>query len=158
METEVPFVETDATTDIVTADVLLVKNRTLDEIASEYREGILFYEMLGSLSNLINALVQDLNIVGLENELTTRFVDNHPWLEEFRLSRRNIDTVGLKMALFVHESEDPKFVEDIIDVLSHQPSSLFPKSYIMKNLSLKETKKVSPLMLHEGSLKYFGLE
>ena len=121
-------------------------------------DGILFYEMLGPLSRLLKTLGRDLKPVGLENDFITLLMDTHPLLDTFHLTRRRIHTVSLTMALFVHEFEEPEFVKNIIELIVKQPESNFAKSYIMRNLSIQRTKRISPLFLHDASIQYFNVD
>ncbi len=138
--------------------IILVETEALGELVAESTEGILFLEMLGRFRNLSAALGQDLKMARMHKDFVTKLIEDHPWTNSFHLSRTNIETVGVMMALFVRESEDPEFVEAVIGILNRQSKSLFPKAYIMDHLSLNETKQISPLFLHEGSIQYFEID
>lgn len=139
-------------------EILQIKNETIQEIVSEYREGILFYEMIGSMQHLKNVLENHLTTTYFSQNVQDFLVSVHPWIQPVHKRRAGLKTVGFNMAFFVHADEDPEFVIDIIKLLSVQPKSYFPTSFIFSNLSIQKTKDVSPIFMHAGSLDYFDLD
>ncbi|MBU3917113.1 hypothetical protein KKA14_16390 [bacterium] len=138
-------------------NIILVDENSLLNITSTHNEGILFIEMLGPASELLKTLGQDLKIVGLKDDFVKLLLEKNPLLDPFHLTQRKAKTVSITMALFVHESEDPEFIKKVIELLDKQISSIFPMPYIMNNLSLKDTKNLSSLFLHDASIKYFNI-
>lgn len=138
--------------------VLQVENRLVPEVVSEYRNGILFYEMMGSIRNLENLFENKLTTSALNQKIQDFIVSVHPWIQPVYKSRSRLKTLGFSMALFVHADEDPEFVEDIIKLLAKPQKSYFPTSFIFSNLSIQKTKEISPIYMHAGSLKYFNLD
>lgn len=142
---------------LLEVEIFMVENSDLTNISSDYDNGIVFFEMLGPLSNLLEKLDLDMKPVSLQDKFRDRLLELLPWLKPAVIPRAKMATVGITMALFVNEAEDPEFVQDVIKVLMQQPKSFFPSSYLMKNLALKETKTVSSFLLHEGSKIFFDL-
>ncbi len=78
--------------------------------------------------------------------------------ETFTFSSGRVKTIGITYALFIHETEDIDFVKELLEVLDQPPKTNFPKPYLLSNLKLRETKEISPLFLHDGSIDYFDLD
>ncbi|MBT3225115.1 MAG: hypothetical protein HN580_18330 [Deltaproteobacteria bacterium] len=139
-------------------EVLRIDNDMIQEVVSEYRDGILFYEMMGSILSLKEALESKLTTTSFKRNVQDFLVSVHPWIQPMYKRRARLKTLGFNMALFVHADEDPEFVKNIIKVLAKRPKSYFPTSFILRNLSIQKTKEILPIYLHAGSLKYFGLD
>lgn len=138
-------------------EFLNIKHTNLKEVIETYKKGVVFYEMLGSLYHFKKEFDKKLKIVELQDDFKSSIIKSHPWLSEFELKRYRFKTVSFRMVLYAHESEDTELVEKILETLSEQPKTLFPRSYILKNLAYKQTPKISPLLLHQGTLKFFNL-
>lgn len=138
-------------------EFLKVKNINIKEVIETYTKGILFYEMMGPIRHLKKAFDKKLNIIEFQDDLKDLMTKTHPWLTEFELKRSRFKTISFKMVLYAHESEDAKFVEKILETLTKQPKTLFPRTYLLKNLAIQQTQKISPLLLHEGTLNFFNL-
>lgn len=121
-------------------------------------EGIVFFEMIGPVSNLMDHLGEQHKLLSLDSSFVQQLLRYNRYLEQFDFSRRNIKTVSVTFALFVHGTEDPEFVKELVELLDQLPRTYFPRDFIITNLSLKETKEISPLFLHEGSIDYFNLD
>ncbi|NQU65973.1 MAG: hypothetical protein HQ517_17060 [SAR324 cluster bacterium] len=139
-------------------EILQIKNDTIQEIISEYREGILFFEMIGPIQALESVLEKKLTTTYFSKNIQDFLVSMHPWIHPVYKRRAGLKTLGFNMALFVHYDEDPEFVKSIIMLLSEQPQSEFPPSFIFDNLSIQKTKEISPFFIHAGSLDYFNLD
>ncbi len=139
-------------------NVLQIGSGLIQEVVSEYREGILFFEMMGSFRSLDKAFENKLTTSALNQNIQEFLVSVHPWIQPVYKRRAKLKTLGFSMALFVHADEDPEFVESIIKLLTTRQKSYFPTSFIFSNLSIQKTKEISPIYMHTGSLKYFNLD
>jgi len=138
-------------------EILRVENRSIREIFSQYHEGILFYEMTGSIDNLELALGNKLVTTHFDQNIQDFLVSIHPWIQPVYKSRAGQKTLEFNMALFANANENSNFIVNILKLLSDPPKSYFPPSFIFGNLSIQRTKEISPIFIHAGSLKYFDL-
>ena len=139
-------------------NVLQVENGLVQEIVSEYREGILFFEMMGSIRSLDKALENELTTTKFKQSIRDFLISVHPWIQPVYKRRVKLKTLGFNMALFVHDDEDPEFVETLVKLLATPQKSYFPTSFIFRNLSIQKTKEISPIYMHAGSLKFFSMD
>jgi len=139
-------------------EVIQVDQQMIQEIVTEYREGILFYEMMGPIKHLKNSFEVPLSTTGFNQNIKDFLISVHPWIHPVYKSRAGLGTLEFSIALYVHKDEDSEFVEQIIKLLSGRLKSYFPTSHIFSNLSIQKTKDLSPLFMHAGSLKYFDLD
>lgn len=139
-------------------EILRVDTGMIPEIVEEYREGIFFFEMIGSINHLKKSFASSISTAGFEQNIQDFLVSIHSWIKPVYKYRVGLNTLEFNMALYVHEDEDPEFVEEIIKMLSDPPKSYFPPSFLFGNLAVQKTKEVSPLFMHAGSLKYFDLD
>ena len=121
-------------------------------------DGVFFYEMLGPVRHLQQAMTIPLELIDLDPTVIHVLTGNLPWVYEVNFANSNLKTVGMQMAIFVKAKEDIEFTETLIKLLRQPPRSFFQKSYIMENLSTSVTKGLSPFVLHPGTLKYFNLD
>ncbi len=140
------------------AEILRVDNSMIPEIVNEYRQGILFVEMMGSINHLKKSFEFPISTTGFEQNIQDFLVSVHPWIQPVYKSRVRLRTLEFNMALYVHADEDAEFVESIIKLLSDRQKTYFPISFIFGNLTIQKTKELSPLYIHAGSLKYFDLD
>lgn len=132
-------------------------NSFLEEI-NKGSQGLILYEMIGPHTHFTNLLNSNLGPTSLDNTSISTLLKFNWFLNPYKISRTNIQTVGVTYALFVHESEDPEFVRDLIQVLASPPQSYFPKPYLLDNLSINQTKEVSPIFLHEATRNFFKVD
>jgi hypothetical protein len=138
--------------------IRLLTPQTIPEVLASGEEGFLLYEMIGPFTTFLNRLKGNYTPISLDNTFVSSLLKFNWFLQPFTISRINVRTVGVTYALFVHEMEDPEFVKELIQVLAAQPQSYFPKAYLLENLSINQTKEVSPLFLHEASIKFFQID
>lgn len=139
-------------------EILQVNRSSIRDVIRRYPDGVLFYEMLGPLKHLDNTFDNEIRYLKLSHETRSLILNMHPWLSPYRPPRSDLSTLSYKVALFVNEFEDPVFVKNLIRLLTNPPGSFFGRSYLMKNLKPRLTQTISPLLLHESSLKYFNIE
>jgi len=138
--------------------VFCLERSTLLDLVLEKREGVFFYEMAGSLSTLRQALEIPIVPVELGVQITAPLLEANPWLQKISLSEEKLRTIGFDMALYAHEQESPARIEKIVRMLNSPPAALTPKSHLMKQLVLDRTRRLSPLMLHPGTKRYYRLD
>jgi hypothetical protein len=122
---------------------------------------LLFFEMTGSLDNLITTLNYTVEIRTLEQNFLDQLLEKIFWLEPFILNVKNspkVKTVGMTMALFTHEAESNIAVRQILDLLMTPKKIYFPAGYIFKNIKTYNSQKIPADILHDASLSRFKKE
>lgn len=143
-------------------DIISILNLRRTQIKNKLEslndDEVLFYEMLGRASNLIDEIGKNFQILNLEKDFQRRLLQLNPLAETFNFSSGSISTVSLTYALFVHEEEDIELVKELLDALYKPYRTYLSHSYLWSNLQLDETKEISPLFLHEGAIEFYNID
>lgn len=119
---------------------------------------LLFFEMTGSIDNLITTLNYTVEIRTVEQSFLDQLLEKIFWLEPFILNVKNspkVKTVGMTMALFTHEAESKIAVEQMLNLLMFPKKLYFPAGYIFKNVKTYNTKSLPRDILHDASITRF---
>ncbi|MBT4290352.1 MAG: hypothetical protein HOD92_23755 [Deltaproteobacteria bacterium] len=119
---------------------------------------LLFFEMTGSVDQLIASLDYQVDIRALEPDFLNQLQEKIFWLEPFTLNIKNaqkIKTVGITMTLFTHEAESQEVVQQLLNLLMFPKKLYFPSGYIYKNVKTFNTKNIPMDALHDVSVIRF---
>ena len=139
--------------------IVSVDRETLSRSPSIHYGNILFLETTGSARNLPAAIGGQSAIQSMPPQLVRILREKVYWLESVTYhigGKRNIETVGMTMALFTHDAEDPELVANVVGLLNGRPYKFFPKSHLFENLRSAATKSIPRGMLHDAAADYYG--
>ncbi len=138
--------------------IFTIDREALTTGPSLFHDGILLYETTGPVADLLSFFGKHLTVRPLHPQLIESLRKRIRWLDSVAYRRdggKKIQTVGMTMALFTHNAEDPELVGRAIKLLNHNPYRFFPKSYLFDNLRSASTKFVRRNLLHDAAASYY---
>ena len=142
-----------------TPEIVSVNREMLVKSPSLFYSDVLFYETIGSIEGLLSVFGNHLTIQSLHPQLIELLQKRIHWLSSTTYrpgNGENIRTVGMKMALFTHNAEDPDLVMQIIKLLNRNPYRFFPKSDLFNAIHSPSTRLVPRNLLHDAAILYYG--
>lgn len=137
-----------------TDQLILVESQQLHLVPGVYSNFVMFYDMAGSVSDLFKAHDLQLNVLGMSERVIKEFMEKVSWLRTQTINvpgQKSVKTVGFQMGLFCKAEENSEQVQMLLDVLSKP----LIKSYMMQQVQIRQTSRVSDTILHSESIRFF---
>jgi hypothetical protein len=140
-------------------ELITLESNDLIESSKIFQNDVLFYEIIGSVQELLRIFGDHYMVQSLHPSLIRHMRRKIKWLEPITYwpdRKKRTETVGITMALFTHDAENRELVRNVIKLLTHKPYKFFPNSYLFDNLKTDRTKEIPGAMLHDSAIRVFS--